>query len=67
MMIANCIEGKNRMEKTINWCLIEAIRIMDEKGRRAIDHKSIILWEKEWDNLRTQLIDALFLANDPQK
>ena len=43
--------------------LIEALRIMDEKGRRAADHHSYMLWEKEWGALRHEIIEAVFVAS----
>jgi len=42
--------------------LVEAIRIMDEKGRRAYDHNSYMLWEKEWEALRLEMMEAIFIA-----
>uniref|UniRef100_A0A6H2A2F4 Uncharacterized protein n=1 Tax=viral metagenome TaxID=1070528 RepID=A0A6H2A2F4_9ZZZZ len=51
------------MKKTINSCLIEAIRIMDEKGRSG-HGDSVMLWRREWDCLRTQLIDAVGLHDE---
>ena len=43
--------------------LVEALRIMDEKGRRAADHHSYMLWEKEWIALRHEIIEAVFVAS----
>ena len=45
--------------------LVEALRIMDERGRRANDHKSYMLWEKEWNALRHEIIEAVFLVSLP--
>lgn len=52
------------MEKTVNSCLIEALAIMDTKGRRGhkdASPKSMMLWEKDWKDLRATLVEALFL------
>jgi hypothetical protein len=38
--------------------LVDAIAIMDEKGRRNPEGNSYMLWEKDWNNLRAILLKA---------
>lgn len=47
---------------TIVTHLVTALYIMDDKGRSNVDDNSKMLWNKDWDRLRMELIDALFLA-----
>ena len=39
--------------------LIDALDIMDTKGRRNQENNSILLWSKDWDRLRGILIRML--------
>ena len=38
--------------------LTDGIALMDGRGRRAADHESIMLWEREWDQLRGNLLSV---------
>ena len=40
--------------------LIEAVRIIDEKGRQNPERNSRMLWEKDWEALRLEIISAIF-------
>jgi len=39
--------------------LIDALDIMDTKGRRNQENNSILLWSKDWDRLRGILMRML--------
>ena len=54
------------IELTIGSHLVEAIRIMDERGRRLADQKSIALWETEWVVLRNEIFEALCLPSQEE-
>lgn len=61
-------EKSNMVEPnpTVRTHIITALYIMDEKGRGVPLKKGEgnMLWQKDWDNLRSALIDALFLLSE---
>ena len=44
--------------KTIADNLIEALSIMDERGRKNKGNNSYLLWKKEWEELRSYIYTA---------
>lgn len=57
-------EKSNLIEPTptVRTHLITALYIMDEKGRGNKEGDSQMLWNKDWDDLRLAIMDALFLS-----
>lgn len=43
--------------------LIEAIAVIDQKGRQAPDQKSWMLWNTWWERIRVNLLEALQSVN----
>lgn len=47
------------MEEKLAEAILAAIQTMDEKGRKNLEGNSLMLWEKEWDSMRSSLLSAL--------
>lgn len=43
--------------------LIHALAIMDEKGRHILDDTNMVLWERDWQRLRSTLLECVNLID----
>jgi len=46
-------------EKVYRELAVQAIAIMDERGRRNEGDNSRLLWNNEWESLRTRLFEVV--------